>query len=192
LVAVYRVHPTKPVRHRYPVCSVSVRIVIARKSETRHGITLVDISPRLKQGFSTRRDNLLSWQYRELDVIVVELVYFCFVKWGIVFFVCMCTCARAPSHIAGSILGSTQKGSPLVTFSSSSIIDWMLICMWKDVGTWPTRTRLSSEAARVGGNLVFVAAGRGLLPHVLANKWWCPCLRDESVYGKQRYSSTHS
>jgi hypothetical protein len=26
-VAVYRVHPTKPVRHRYPVCSVSVRIV---------------------------------------------------------------------------------------------------------------------------------------------------------------------
>jgi hypothetical protein len=39
LVAVYRVHPTKPVRHRYPVCSVSVRIVIARKTDTRHGIT---------------------------------------------------------------------------------------------------------------------------------------------------------
>ena len=29
---------------------------------------------------------------------------------------------------------------------------------------------VSSEAARVGGNLVFVAAGRGLLSHVLANK----------------------
>jgi hypothetical protein len=43
LVAVYRVHPTKPVRHRYPVCSVSVRIVIARKSETRHGITYIYI-----------------------------------------------------------------------------------------------------------------------------------------------------
>jgi hypothetical protein len=41
LVAVYRVHPTKPERHRYPVCSVSVRIVIARKSETRHGITIL-------------------------------------------------------------------------------------------------------------------------------------------------------
>jgi hypothetical protein len=86
--------------------------------------------------------------------------------------VCARARAREPSHIAGNILGSTPQGSPLVvTFIASSGRRLNVnLCVEGCKHLTDAQAIVRSEAARVGGNFVFVDSGTGLLSHVVAIK----------------------
>ena len=136
-----------------------VKVNAVRRGSSRYFTTY-------KLSFNKRRHKLLSWQYRDLACHCrICVLLLCKVGHRL-----LCVCV--PSHIAGSILGSTQKGSPLVVTFRASSDHRLNVNLYVEGCEHLTDAHaiVSSEAARIGVVLVLVASGTGLLSLVLANK----------------------